>query len=444
MKRTKLPALMLCAAMAAMLPSAAVAAPARDSGIGVVEVRAAPDFDLPAVQLRIGLDRILAEHAFLIIEAMRTASSGGDEFEVAAAVLEGNTVELVDMIDTAYGADAAEAFAEQWRNHIAFLVDYTRAAADGDDDARDLASSQLQTYIDDFSEFLVAANPGLPPDVVKGLIDEHVQQLEQIASLTDDDYSDAYPGIRETYAHMFMVGDGLALGIVDRFGDRFDGRETAFSPALDLRLTFDRLLGEHTYLTAIAMRARLNDAPDLEAAIAALDESTNQLAAQIGTLYGADSATAFDELWTRNTGLFVEYVAAVGADDGEAQQAAIDGLDRYKSDFDAFLVDANPTIAAGELEALIETHTEQLVAQVAAYRDGDFETAYGSLRDAYGHTELVAAALAGAIADQFPQQFPDAALIREGANAALVSAGLLLLSSVAVLVGRRHRMRLTA
>ena len=46
-----------------------------------------PDFDLPAVQLRLALDRVLAEHAFLSIEAMRTGIAGGAEFEVAAEVL---------------------------------------------------------------------------------------------------------------------------------------------------------------------------------------------------------------------------------------------------------------------------------------------------------------------------------------------------------------------
>ncbi len=110
------------------------------------KVQAAPDFELPAVQLRIGLDRVLAEHAFLTIEAMRTGIAEGPEFDVAAEVLEENTVELLELVEAAYGSGAADAFGEQWRNHLAFLVDYTRAVADGDDDARDLASSQLQTY----------------------------------------------------------------------------------------------------------------------------------------------------------------------------------------------------------------------------------------------------------------------------------------------------------
>ncbi len=388
--------------VAALFAAPAMSAPPRTA--------AAPDYELPAVGVRIALDRILAEHAFLTIEAMRTGIAGGGEFEVAAAVLEENTVELVDLVEVAYGAEAAGLFGEQWRNHLAYLVDYTRAVADDDDEARDLASSQLETYIEDFSALLTQANPGLPPDVVEGLIDEHVQQLEQIGSFADAGFAEAYPAIRETYAHMFMVGDGLALGIVDRFGDRFPGRNTAFSPALDLRITLDRLLGEHTYLAAIAMRAQLTDALDLGAARTALGDNSADLAEQIGEIYGDAAATAFDALWRSHTEFYLVYVAAVAADDDDAQDAALDGLRAYRFDFSSFLADANPFLDAGGLEELLETHTDHLVAQVAAYRDEDYVQAYGTLREAYAHTELLAGGLGGAIADQFPQQFSDTAM----------------------------------
>ncbi len=370
---------------------------------------AAPDDSLPAVQVRIGLDRVLAEHAFLIIDAMLTAPDGGTEHDVAASVLEDNTGELLELVDTAYGADAADAFAVQWRNHIAFLVDYTRAIADGDDDARDLAASQLQTYVDDFSELLATANPDLPPDVVEGLIAEHVQQLEQIASLSEADYAELYSGMRETYAHMFVVGDGLTLGIVGRFPETFTGRETAFSPAIDLRITLDRLLGEHVYLAAIAMRARLNDAASLPAAADALAANSADLAESIGAIYGDGAETAFAGLWNDHTGLYLDYVDGVADDDEAAQEASLEGLRQYRSDFSAFLAGANPLLEPADLESLLRTHTEHLIEQVAEYEQGGYADAYETLRMAYEHSGELSAGLAGAIADQFPQLFPDTA-----------------------------------
>ena len=396
MRRMRALLMAMAMAMAAIAPAA---------------VSAAPDDSLPAVQVRIALDRVLAEHAFLIIEAMLTAPDGGTEHEVAAAVLGDNTEELVDLVSTAYGADAAIAFDEQWRNHIAFLLDYSRAVADGDTDARDLAATQLERYVEDFSALLASANPDLPPDVVEGLIAEHVQQLQQIGSLGQDDFADAYPGMRETYAHMFEVGDGLTLGIVGRFADTFTGREVAFSPAIDLRITLDRLLGEHVYLAAIAMRARLGGSGNLPAAADALAANSSELADQIGAIYGDEAEPAFARLWNDHTGLYLDYVAGVAEGDTAAQDASLAGLRQYRSDFSAFLAGANPLLEPADLEDLLRVHTEHLIEQVTAYDEGDFAGAYAILREAYAHSGELSAGLAGAIADQFPQLFPDTALV---------------------------------
>ena len=405
---------------------------------------AAPDFDLPAVKLRIQLDRALGEHAFLSIETMRRGIAGGAEFEVAAQALEKNTVQVVELIRAAYGESSAGAFAEQWRNHIAYLVDYTRAVAEGNADARTVAASQLDAYTADFSALLVEANPGLPAAVVEGLITEHVQQLEQIGNLASGGFVEAYPAIRHTYAHMFTVGDGLGLGILQQFGDRFPGQATAYGPAVDLRIRLDRLLGEHTYLAATAMRARLTDADDLEAAVDALDSNSDDLGAAIGEIYGGDARSAFDILWQRHTDLYLEYVGAVADDDTQAAEEALAGLREYRSDFSEFLSDANPFLDGDRLEALLAAHTDHLVVQVGAYADGEYGSAYDALREAYAHTESLAAGLAGAIANQFPQLFPDTALAVERSARPILLVGLGLgcvVAALAATAGRRRSWR---
>ncbi len=392
--------------------------------------------DAPATQVRIALDRTLAEHAFLVIQAMRTGIDEDPEFAVAAAVLEENTVQLVDLVKAAYGAGAAVAFGQQWRNHIAYLVDYTRAQAHGDTDTSQLATAQLLTYVADFGALLAAANPGLPPDVVKGLVAEHVAQLKQIGSLAEQDFGKAYPTIRETYAHMFMIGDGLTTGIVDRFGDKFTGRSEAFSPATDLRIALHRLLGEHTYLAAIAMRARLKNASDLQAAVGALESNSAELSDSIGTIYGADAGAAFGRLWRAHTGYYLDYVDAVASHDSAAAQTALAGLATYRSDFSSFLAGANPFLDAKTLQGLLAIHTKQLVDQVDVYAAGNYRAAYETLREAYDHTAMLAAGLAGAIADQFPQRFPDASTAGPMDPSPLDGAAAILLAVAALLAGQ--------
>ena len=59
------------------------------------------------------------------------------------------------------------------------------------------------------------------------------------------------------------------------------------------------------------------------------------------------------------------------------------------------------------------------------------------LREAYAHTDELAAGLAGAIADQFPQLFPDTSLPRR--NLPLEIAGWLLIMASTVLLVRVRR-----
>lgn len=404
--------------------------------------------DAPATALRVALDRALGEHAFLLGEVVRSGIADGPDFDAAAAVLEANTSDVVSAIEDVYGADAGEAFAEQWRNHVAYIVDYARALSDGDEDAAQLATEQLDRYVTDFSGFLADALPDLPPAAVEGLIGEHVQQLQHVASFDEADFGGAYGAIRETYAHMFAVGDGLATGIISLYPDRFTGRDTAFSPAIDLRVMLDRQLGEHSYLAALAMRAVLRDAADVQSAADALGANSGDLQATISEVYGPEAGTAFAELWERHVAAYVAYVAALADGDEDAADAALEELAEYRTDFSAYVADANPFLSVEALDALIGEHTEHLVAQADAYAEGEYDASFELGREAYAHAGELSRSLAGAIADQFPQLFPDTAVPLTGApigpiDAALL-AGIAILAAVRVASMRRIRQEDTA
>jgi hypothetical protein len=395
--------------LALAIPTGAFAASPRSAEVDATSHDAAPDFDLPAVSLRIVLDRALGEHAFLVIEAMRTSARPGADFEAAATVLDENTAEIEDLVSGILRPAEAEAFGEQWRNHVAYLVDYARAVVAGDEDATELAERQLETYADEFSALLTDAFPNLPGHAVHELVGEHASQLQQVTDLAEGDYEAAYLAIRDTYAHMFMIGDALTIGILGRTGDAPEGRAVALSPAVDLRLTLDRLFGEHTYLAAIVMRAHFAGDAHRDAAVQALERNSDELADRVSAIYGDAAGTAFLRLWTRHTTLYVRYVEATARGDDARQEEALRGLASYQSDFSAFLADANPLLDRAGLERLLEVHTGHLVEQVQAYADEDYDHAYHMLRDAYAQTADLSAGLAGAIADQFPQRFPDTA-----------------------------------
>ena len=382
--------------------------------------------DSPAAQLRTALNGTLAEHAFLLSEAMRTGVEGGAGFESAGAALEANTVQLVDMIESVYGAQAASSFGDLWRDHIAFLIDYTRALADDDADAQTLAQDQLADYVAAFSALLAGANPNLPESVVADLIAEHVQQLQEVAHFSIGEYSKAYPALRHTYAHMYTIGDGLARAIILQFRDTLTGGDMAFSPAADLRISLDRFLGEHTILAMIAMRSGLTRTAGQEAAADALAQNTTDLSEAIGRIYGGAARNAFAGLWRHHTDAYLRYVAGVAADDQDLRTTALDQLRDYQTDLTNFLAVANPNLDAGDLTALLRTHTEQLVAQADAYAAGDYDAAYDVAHEAFAHSGTLAEALASAIATQVPEMFPDTATAEPRPPRPLADAGLIL------------------
>jgi hypothetical protein len=402
---------------------------------------AGQDDDDPATTLRVTMARLLAEHAMLSLEVVRSAIAATPDLEAGQAMLERNTNEVIAAIEGVFGREAGAAFAEQWRNHIGYLVDYARARIEGDADAAELASAQLDRYVAEFSALLAEAMPALPRETVTELIHSHVQQLEHVAAFDEGDFGHAYPAIRETYRHMFDIGDGLVVGIVTAFPSRFAGREHAFSPATDLRMSLDRLLGEHTYLAALAMRATLNGDPDARSAADALNENAAELAALIEEIYGAAAGDAFADLWTSHVGSYFAYVEALAEEDQAAAETALAGLTHYRHDFSGFVADANPLVTQAVFASLIEAHSDHLVRQADAYAAGDYEAAYQLARDAYDHSGELSASLAGAIGDQFPRLFPDTAMDpRPTAFLVAIGIGLALAGLAAgVVVARRRR-----
>jgi hypothetical protein len=206
---------------------------------------------------------------------------------------------------------------------------------------------------------------------------------------------------------MFMIGDGLADAIARQFPERFTGLDVAFGPAVGLGITLDRLLGEHALLAILATRAGLTEAADRDEAVDTLEANSAELGRAIALVYGQATGDAFADLWRTHVGYYLDYVDARREDDGPAMRDAADGLQQYRSDFSAFVADANPNLSASDLERLLAMHTNHLIAQVDAFAEGDYDAAYTATREAYAHMGAIASALARAIATQFPARFPD-------------------------------------
>jgi hypothetical protein len=173
--------------------------------------------------LRARLSVLLQEHAYLAGAATGAALGGRkSEFESAAAALDMNSVDLSKAIGMVYGAGAENAFLALWRKHIGFFVDYTTGVAMKDRAKSDKAVSDLVGYTQDFGAFLASANPGLPKDVVAGLVKTHVLTLKTVVDAqASGDTNKAYSSLREAAMHMQMIADPLADAIARQFPGKF-------------------------------------------------------------------------------------------------------------------------------------------------------------------------------------------------------------------------------
>lgn len=189
------------------------------------------------------------------------------------------------------------------------------------------------------------------------------------------------------------------------------------SDPVEVRVTFERLLGNHATLTARLMRARMQSGVDLfETAEQALVANTEELRSAVASVAGEASAAAFEDLWVTHVDSLADYARAVADDDGAGRDAALAALADYRRRYGAFIASATGgSVAAPAAEATIGAHLDHLTGHVDAYAAGDYAAAFQLQREAYRHMFPVAGVLASGIvataaaespvvADPVPQQ----------------------------------------
>ena len=136
--------------------------------------------DSSAAQTYATLSTLLEEHVYLAGIAVKTAYTAGadsDAFKAAAATLDENSTELADVVGSV-APDKRDAFLKLWRTHIGFFVDYAKAAAAGDQAAKQQALDDLDGYRTQAGQFFAGISGGaIPADAVESNLAKHVDTL---------------------------------------------------------------------------------------------------------------------------------------------------------------------------------------------------------------------------------------------------------------------------
>jgi TolA-binding protein len=169
--------------------------------------------------------------------------------------------------------------------------------------------------------------------------------------------------------------------------------------ASDLRAQVEQLLGQHAILTVRLTRARLRGDGDLaQSADEALSKNTADLGELIGTVYGAEAAEKFEQMWFGHVTYLFNYARGVADKDEAVKSQARRQLDDYTTDLSEFLETATKKAApASVVAAGLRMHVDQLMQQVDAYGRGDYERAFALERESYAHMFPLSKTLAAAI-----------------------------------------------
>ena len=362
----------------------------------------------PGAILRSTLDTLLGEHVALLAE-LGAASAQGRAVGVDAAssrLLGKNASDLATAFGTIY-PDQQAGFLALWKKHITFFQSYATAAAKNDGAGKKKASDQLTSYAASFAAFLNGANSALPKDAVQSLFAQHAKGvLDVMDAEVAKDYAKADAALVGAYTHMDMIAKALAVAIRTQHPEKLAG-DPSSKPA-DLRSSLDSTLQAHSVLLYNLGAAILaKNSARAAAAVDELNTNANEVATILGNQYGGSAQGDLFTLWKKQILVYESYARAVAAKDATAEATYRDDLDAAADNVGKAITKLSP--AAGTPDASISDFMKlhvlsikEVIDQLALNRDDNADDA---LLRAIQHMDDMAAAIADAIAKQFPTKF---------------------------------------
>ncbi len=133
--------------------------------------------------------------------------------------------------------------------------------------------------------------------------------------------------------------------------------------------------------------------------------NAKQIAAAIEPYYGKDASEKLFGLLAGHYGAVKQYLEATAAGSKAKQDAALKSLSGNATEFARFLSGANPNLPFDTLNGLLLAHGGHHVQQIQQVKSKQYADEAKTWEAMKRHMYVIADALAGAIAKQFPTQF---------------------------------------
>lgn len=173
-------------------------------------------------ELKDNLRRLWTDHAVYTHSYIIGATSNLPDKDKVLERLLRNQQDIGNAIKPYYGEEAGNKLAGLLREHILLAGQIVDAAMKGNQADVEKLNKAWYKNGDDMAKFLSGANPNLPYDEMKSLLDRH---LEFVAALLTTrlkkDWDGEIKAFDDGLTHLFMMSDTIANGIIKQFPDKF-------------------------------------------------------------------------------------------------------------------------------------------------------------------------------------------------------------------------------
>lgn len=364
-----------------------------------------------AVALRLSLEQRLAAHALVLGDAIRSEIApppqppGGAEDAARAAR------EVAAVFESIYGIEGGESLLGVFTRMDEAALAAATAVRVGDAAALSDARGRLDSVAADAGALLSGLTRATAPaDRVTQAMADHTLRFALMAEAAGrGDHEAVWTLQRDAHAQGPPLGFALASALAA--AQPLDISGPVQGPAVDLRSQVGQVLGEHVMLTAFAVRATVDAAPDRDHIVLALGASTDDLVRLVGAALTADGAEeALRAPLQQRVDSLLAFASATVAGDVPAQEAAIATSDAATAQFAQALVDVTLTQPPGPA-AGIELTTTALRTVAEAWAADDGARARRAAADAHAAVHGLSATVTAALASLDAVTFNDLSVL---------------------------------
>ncbi|WJE15039.1 copper amine oxidase [Halobacillus sp. ACCC02827] len=360
----------------------------------------------PAADLRADLSSLLSAHfEYQVLTAIKTYQDAPDA-DVAREMLEKNADEMTAAIESLYGEEGAKQFADILSSQYEDSTQLGQALKDGD--TTEASQALTEDFPKEFGAFLGTATEGnLPAETATEVLMAHEQDVIDVAtSYVNGNYEEAYNQFDEGFERMYTIGTALSDAIVKQMPEKFNDTK-AVTPAADLRMTFNQLLGVHFGYQTLTSLKQTQGADDAEIVTEKLEENAMDMKAAVSSIYGEEGAQQFADIFASQYKDSADLGMAMMNEDMDKADAAKQSLTQdFPKELGAFLETATEgNLPAETAEQVLMAHEQDVLDVVSSYMDEDYEMAYQTYDEGFKRMSTIGTALSGAIATQMPDKF---------------------------------------